>query len=59
MRLVIHITKECEDLIEAQNCFDEVKDDLYKYPDVHVNGQLTVKFEPSHPEGTPEGGPKS
>lgn len=58
IRCIIHVTKECEDLIEAQNFYDEIKDELHDRNSVHVNGQVTVKFDPSHPEGTPEKGPK-
>lgn len=58
MRVVIHVTKECEDLIEAQTWYENIKGYLHTFETVHVNGQVTVKFAPSHPEGTPEKGPK-
>ena len=58
MKCLIHISKECDDVIECQNFYDEIKEDLFKRNDVHVNGQVTVKFTPSHPEGVPEEGPK-
>lgn len=56
MKCLIHITKECDDLLQCQTFYEEVKADLFDKKNVHVNGQVTVKFSPSHPEGIDEQG---
>lgn len=58
MKAMIHITKEVETVDEASDYYKWIKSMFQEYDTVHVNGQVTVKFSPSHPEGTPEEGPK-
>lgn len=57
MRLIIHLTQEVADETEANELYDEIKGELRNYPALHINGQTTRKYEPSHPPGTPEEGP--
>lgn len=57
MRCIMHITKEVASPEEAAEWYQEIKGELKHHPDVHINGQVTVKFDPSHPPGTPEEGP--
>lgn len=59
MKALIHVTKECESVDDARLWYETVKHLLHDKADVHVNGQITTKFEPSHPPGTPEEGPSS
>lgn len=59
MKATVHVTKEVETVDEAKGFHNYVKHLLTEQKAVHVNGQVTVKFVPSHPEGTPEEGPKS
>lgn len=58
MRAIVHVTKECKTVDEAHLWYAKIRNILHEFPAVHLNGQITVKFLPSHPEGTPEEGPK-
>lgn len=57
LKALIHVTKMVENTAEAEEWFNEIKGELRHHPDVHIHGQTTVKFPPSHPAGTPEEGP--
>lgn len=58
MKAIVHVTQECETVKEAKAFYTFIKNMMSEMPSTHVNGQVTVKFQPSHPEGTPEEGPK-
>jgi len=59
MRCMIHVTKECKTVEEAEWFYGTIKKRLSDLQDVHLNGQVTVKFQPSHAEHDPEEGPPS
>jgi len=55
MKLIIHLTKDNLTQQEAEDLYEEIKGELRKRPDVHVNGQIVDKFVGSHTTGRPEG----
>jgi len=57
MKLIIHLTQIVADEAEAEEVYNEIRGELRKHPALHVNGQTTRKYTPSHPDGTPEEGP--
>lgn len=54
---LVHITKQCESIEECEAFLEKIKAKLKGENGIHINGQVTVKFTPSHPEGTPEEAP--
>lgn len=58
LKMIMHLTHECSSLAECEELYKKLKESVKDRPALHVNGQVTVKFIPSHPEGTPEKGPK-
>lgn len=58
-RMIMHLTHEFETLTQCESMYELIKKDLKQHPALHINGQVTTKFTPSHLEGTPEKGPPS
>ena len=54
MKLIIHATKDNLTEQEARDLYEEIKAELGKRPDLHVNGQVVDKFVGSHTTGHPE-----
>lgn len=53
MKLIVHITKDNLTAQEAEDLYEEIKGELRKRPDCHVNGQIVDKFSGSHETGHP------
>lgn len=53
MKLIIHITKDNLTAQEAEDLYKEIKGELSKRPNCHVNGQIVDKFAGSHETGHP------
>ncbi len=54
MKLIMHLTKDNLTEQEAKDLYEEIKTELHKRPNVHVNGQIVDKFIGSHTTGVPE-----
>lgn len=53
-KMIVHVTQTFETVSECENFYKEIKGELRKHPDVHVNGQIVKKFtgySPENPNG--------
>lgn len=53
-KMIVHVTQTFDTEAEAAAFYDEIKGELRKHPDVHVNGQVVRKytgFSPENPNG--------
>lgn len=53
-KMIVHVTRSFETEAKAKAFYNEIKGELRKHPDVHVNGQIVKKFtgySPEHPDG--------
>lgn len=53
-KMVVHVTQTFDTVEAAQVFYNEIKDELRKHPEVHVNGQIVKKFtgySPENPDG--------
>lgn len=53
-KMIVHVTQSFETVEAAQVFYNEIKDELRKRPDLHVNGQIIKKFTGYSPE-SPDG----
>lgn len=53
-KMIIHVTQSFQTEAQARLFYDEIKGELRKHPNVHINGQVVRKYEGSSPEN-PEG----
>lgn len=53
-KMIVHVTQSFETEALALEFYEEIKGELRKHPDVHVNGQIVKKFtgySPENPDG--------
>lgn len=53
-KMIINVTQSFETVEAAQVFYNEIKDELRKYTDLHINGQIVRKFtgySPENPNG--------
>lgn len=53
-KMIVHVTQEFETPELALEFYEEIKGELRKHPNVHVNGQIVQKFtgySPQNPDG--------
>jgi len=53
-KMIVHVTQSFETVPECQEFYEEIKGELRKHPNVHINGQVVQKFtgySPENPNG--------
>ncbi|MBA7635663.1 hypothetical protein ES703_43267 [subsurface metagenome] len=53
-KMIVTVTQVFETELECSEFYDEIKGELRKHPDVHINGQVVRKYlgsSPQNPEG--------